>query len=384
MKKIILSVLAIAALSSCSKFETTYEQENEIGFAPASKNITKAAMEGAMPASQNLSIWAFWDNDGQTGAVLETATNDNKNIYSNYTDTYLANAEFENRSGANWGGANNTKYPWPTNGALVFAGYNRPKGTTTTTGDGENQTTTYTPADLDASYDYTNNTMTFTGYTQSNDIANTFDLCWFGRTSASYNNRNSGAAVPVTLNHALTWITIKVKGDQSVINNWKITYMKLIDVFTTATGVCSTTTVTNGGTTTITNSASWDNYVESSKQEYKIGDYEQGLYTNAQVYESTVNTEDEGEGIVVIPQTPVNLYVEYKYTVAGNVKTGNSTVPLTLTNTKNENNVNNTTIAKWESGKHYTYTLVFKANEILVAPYYGAWTDVPNSTVTVE
>lgn len=380
MKKLILSVLAIAALVSCSKFETTYEQENEIGFAPASKNITKAAMSGEMPATQNLSIWAFWN--GVDGSV-ENPVED----YADYTDQYLNNAEFENRSGANWGGANNTKYPWPTNGALVFAGYNRPKGTTTTTGDGENQTTIYTPAELAASYNYTNNTMTFTGYSQSNDIANTFDLCWFGRTSASYNNRNSGDAVTVTLNHALTWITIKVRGDQSVIDNWTITSMTLQDVYTTATGVCSTNTETNDdGTTTTNHTASWSDYDEDSKENFNIGAHEMVIKTNALTYETTKVVNGNAEplnGIVVIPQVPVNLYVEYKYTVAGNVKTGNTTVPLTLTNTKDENNNNNTTIAKWESGKHYTYTLVFKANEILVAPNYGAWTDV-NNTVTVE
>ena len=365
MKKLGLAILAAATLiASCTKMDVAYEQENEIGFAPASKKVTKAAMEGTMPTTQNLSIWAYWN--GVNGSVEDAAT------YANYTDQYLNNAEFESRTGTSWGGANNTQYPWPTNGALVFAGYNRPKGTTTTIGEGENQTTTYTPATLAASYDFTNNTMTFTGYTQSNDIANTFDLCWFGRTAGSYNNRVSGSAVPVTLNHALTWITIQIKGDASVVNNWKVTSMTLQDVYTTATGVCSTST-TDGVTT---NTAAWSTY--SNKADYVIGTTTQEIYTNEEAYESTEN------GIVVIPQEPANLYVTYEYAVAGSTKTGYATIPLTLTNTKDENNAANTTITKWASGKHYTYTLVFKANEILVAPSYGTWGTPIDNTITVE
>lgn len=358
MKKLILSVLAIAALVSCSKFETTYEQENEIGFAPASKNITKAAMTGTLETSNNLGIWAYWN--GVNGSAPEaTAT------YANYTDAYLSDAEFEYRSGSNWGGKNQA-YPWPTNGALVFAGYNKPRTGTPTV------TATYSGL--------ADNTLTFTDYTQSTDISETFDLCWFGKTASSYNNRTSNSAVSVTMAHALTWITINVKGDATTApnegNKWIITKATLKNVNTKGTGTC---VIGNNGP-----SATWNSGTSAN---ITIKSAEQSLTQTAAAYESTTN------GIVVIPQTPVQLEIEYKYPVSGNTyKLGKSTINLTLNHPetdktyKDENGDNITNdkkISTWESGKHYTYTLVFKANEILVAPNYGAWTDV-NNTVTVE
>ena len=45
MKKILLSIFAVAALFSCSKSDITYDQEqSEIGFAPYSKMISKSAV----------------------------------------------------------------------------------------------------------------------------------------------------------------------------------------------------------------------------------------------------------------------------------------------------------------------------------------------------
>ena len=355
MKKIFLSVLAIAALASCSKFETTYEQENEIGFAPASKNITKAAMTGVLSSNDDMGIWAYWN--GVSGIVEENA------IYNNYTNPYLVNADFTLRTNNQWGGKNQA-YPWPTNGALVFAGYNKPK-------DG-------TPA-VSASYDgLTSNTLTFTDFEQPTDLSQTFDLCWFGKTASSYNNRATNVAVSVTMSHALTWITIKVKGDGTTApengNKWRITKATLLNVNTKGTGTC---TVGDNGPSATWNSSTSSNIIIKNSPQY--------LSTTASAYESTTN------GIVIIPQTPVQLEVEYEYPVSGSTYVqGKSTIDLTLNHPeanktyKDENGVAiNEGITTWLSGKHYTYTLVFKANEILVAPNYGEWA-TEDKTVTVE
>jgi hypothetical protein len=60
--------------------------------------------------------------------------------------------------------------------------------------------------------------------------------------------------------------------------------------------------------------------------------------------------------------------------VNGVEKSDSNTVSLKL------DDANNT---KWASGVHYTYTLAFKGNEILVAPSYDNW-DEKDQTVTVE
>lgn len=354
MKKIFFSIVALAALAACTKSEVAYEASAEIGFAPAVKNITKAAMANGATLStdNNLGVWAYWN--GVEGTVeAEAAT------YANYTDSYLANAVFTNRSETvNWGGSEEPYY-WPTNGALVFAGYNMPKTGTPTV------TAAYSGLGTDV--------MTFTNFTQSTDLSETFDLCWFGKTSRSYNNRDNGAAVSVTMSHALTWITIKVKGDATTTvedNEWKVTKVTLKDVNTVGTeGICKF----EGDPVKPT--ATW---TSSTPDDIVVKDVEQKLTNEAVAYESTTN------GLVVIPQTPVMLEVEYEYPVSGVYKDGKATINLSLTGHKDMNGTAITeTIDTWKSGTHYIYTLLFKANEILIAPSYGDWTE-SSYGVTVE
>ena len=356
MKKIFFSIVALAALAACSKSEVAYEASAEIGFAPAVKNITKAAMANGATLStdNNLGVWAYWN--GVNGTVETSAA-----TYGNYTDPYLVNAVFTNRSETvNWGGSQEPYY-WPTNGALVFAGYNMPKTGTPTV------TAAYSGLGTDV--------MTFTNFTQSTDLSKTFDLCWFGKTSRSYNNRSDGAAVGVTMSHALTWITIKVKGDATTTvedKEWIVTKVTLKNVNTVGTtGTCKFEGNPVKPTATWTSTTPADIVVKAAEQ--TLTDEDEGV-----AYESTTN------GLVVIPQTPVMLEVEYKYPVSGNYKNGKATINLSLSGHKDmEGNAIAQTIDTWKSGTHYTYTLLFKANEILIAPSYGVWAE-QNYGVTVE
>ena len=367
MKKIFISLLAVAALAACTKSEVAYEASAEIGFAPAVKNVTKAAETGTLNSDNQLGIWAFWN--GVNGSAPQASA-----TYANYTDAYLADALFINRTTtndgtttptANWGGQ--TSYPWPTNGALVFAGYNKLAG-----------------AGFSASYSFIDNakttnvneenTMTFTNYTQSTNLATTFDLCWFGRTASSYNNRTNGNAVSVTMSHALTWITINIKGDATTAPTgdgakpWKVTKATLLNVNTQGTGTCVFDAESKA-------SATW---TSANPQNMILKSAEQPLLTTAASYESVT------DGVVVTPQTPVMLEVEYTYPVGDTYKPGKTTVNLTLDGTKKEDGTTaNTKIEKWLSGTHYIYTIVFKANEILVAPSYGEWA-TSDQSVTVE
>ena len=93
--------------------------------------------------------------------------------------------------------------------------------------------------------------------------------------------------------------------------------------------------------------------------------------------------ENTTAGTVVIPQTPVQMEVVFDYPVGTSRVEEKVTVNLTLEDTKNDLGAANTKIPTWQSGTHYTYTLFFKGNEILVAPSYGAWTE-SNQSVTVE
>lgn len=352
MRKIGLAILAAAAvLASCTKMDVAYENETEIGFAPVPKNVTKVgampdgdenpATTTPLPIDEKLGIFAYWHK----------TENPTTTPSYNTRETYLENAEFIHKTELSaWCGT--TAYPWPLNGSLVFAGYNIPTGAGITPA--SNGTTwgsaTYTLAD---------NTMTF-NYTQSTDVDNTFDLCWFGRTSQSYNNRTNGNAISVTLNHTLSWIDFKIQGEGSALTSWKVTKLELLSLGTKSIGTCNTSSI------------SWTDPDESTKANMIVfnNSVGQAIYNNP----TAIGSEN---GIVVIPQTPVYLKVYYKYLKPQTTDQYIEEYTSVLLALDNQNTT------KWEAGKHYTYTLNFKANEILIDPSYGDWT-TGSQSVTVE
>lgn len=352
MKKIFISLLAVAALAACTKSEVQYEPVGEIGFAPAVKNITKAAMPaGDLAASQKLNVWAYWDQDG---AVEDAVAN-----YAAYATTFLDEATFARKtvnSITAWGG-DGVAYPWPVNGALVFSGYTTPTAAETAANG------------YDVSYTLGSDQMVFTNYTQSSNTASTFDLCWFNHTAGSHNNRATGTAVGVTLSHALTWITIKAYGDGTPVatgSEWQIKSITLKDVVTVGTGTCVGAGV---------NKATW--VPGATKADITVFNTPENIPDAAAIFETNNN------GTVVIPQAPVKMEVVFDYPVGTKRVEEKVTVNLTLADTKDEGGNANTVIDTWQSGTHYTYTLFFKGNEILVAPSYGAWTE-KDQTITVE
>ena len=150
----------------------------------------------------------------------------------------------------------------------------------------------------------------------------------------------------------------------SETNPWKITSVVLNDVYTVGDAVLNAS-----GTTPII----WDENTLKTPMDMTIFTGEQDLKTEAKTIETNKN------GTVVIPQKPLSLTVNYEYNTPANVLIKESkTVSLKLTD--NVNDANNV----WKGGVHYTYTLTFKANEILVAPSVVDWTPetvVPDVTV---
>ena len=357
MKKLFISILAVAAAVACTKTNVDFEQPAEIGFAPVASMSSKAAIaDGIYPSAQPIGIWSNYDGDVKPATLSESD-------YAKFDTKYLDNVKFINRTTeedgkvtatANWGGE--TPYYWPTNGSLIFAGYSIPAG-----GD----------VNTKATYNFSTDVMTIPDYVQSLSTADTFDLLWFGRTADSYNYRNASTAVSVKFNHALSWITIQVKGEGTAIadgNVWAVESVKLLDVV-------------NKGTATLTGTtASWK-LSEDSTDRDNMSVFTTSDTKLAQSLDPTGDAEDIEDvpaGTVVLPQTPVKLEVSYSYkTPAGAKITEKKEVELTLDAKNSDNNV-------WKPGYHYTYTLTFKSNEILVAPTVEAWKDGGNTGVTVE
>ena len=349
MKKLVFAALAIGAMAACTKSSVQYEQPGEICLQPVAQKATKAAVDGTVyPTSENFNVWANWGNIG-AGTVSAT----------NFTTAYINNGTFTNRGGNNWGGTPSPYY-WPTTGSLIFAGYSpaSPKGGNPT-----------------FEYNFSDNQFKVTGYIQSTDIRNTDDLMWFDFDGKSYNMNVTSSdgegntvttGIPAKFQHALSWLTFQFKlKDESTPENWTITGITLQGIKT---------------------KGDFDSKPASGSDQWVLSSDTGFTEQNITVYggegvkitrNTTVTPENVQNGVVVIPQScaadAVSLLVTYKLTTQAQTEVPQE-VQLYLSEVDDQ---------KWEVGKHYIYTIIFGANEILISPDVTDWTPV-NVDVNVQ
>lgn len=359
MKKLVFAVLAIGAMAACTKVSVQHEQPGEISLQPVAAMATKAVVSGTEYTGGDFNVWAWWDDVKITNPATEST------LYAGYATTPYINAgKFVNRSGHNWGGE--TPYYWPHNGFLVFAGYS-PAGATGT-----------------KSYDVSKQEFKVTGYTQSAVIAEMKDLMWFD-VDKSYNaNPGTSDGVPVVFHHALSWLTFRFKLKENITNtSWIIKSVKLTNIELTADFTSKP----------VSSSPCWSNHLPGSRGDIMI--YENPSNTDPVAYDSDKGQllTNQVDGVVVIPQLcdiepesaenpDSELVITYNLTSpAGTTLTDQQvTLPLTTTNgTAGDSTDDN----NWLPGKHYTYTIIFGANEILISPTVASWTEV-TETVNVE
>ena len=334
MKKLIIIALIIGFASACTKSSIRYEQPGEISLRPVTAKTTKAAITGTeypKDVAHDFNVWAWWI--GEPASTQYEA-------YPSYAEMYLRKCAFKYGSDNCWVGRD-VPYFWPTNGSLVFAGYS-PSGATA----------------LDFVYSWESKTMMISAYQQPTDISKTVDLMWFDVTERSYADNNEVAGgVPVVFKHLLSWLTFKFQKKSGASSGYIVTDVKLLGIETKARYTSrpaagheewsdQTDTYTDG-------IAVW-----SSGEGCRITD-------EPQVLESTP------DGVLVIPQTctaeHVQLQIKYKTSEGGAEQT--KTAYLTA----------GTDGHIWKPGKHYTYTITFGNNEILVLPDVTDW-----ETVTVD
>ena len=357
MKKIFLSVLAVAALASCTKMDTAYETPQEIGFKAVAGNMTKAAVDGEeFPTTLNMYVFA------------ETMDNTEANA------NYINNGEFTYHSvldGHNvWGGGSSATskkpYYWPNVKTLHFAGYSK-------------------SGNANGTYSCTNGTLSISDYSPGTSTeAGENDLMWFPTTelkkASGYGKTDK--YVEVDMYHTCSWITFLVKGDEvtgASGSTYTIKSLTITNIDQTADVVCS---ATKDASNAIVPSIVWsnnDDQDESYSVPFKTTD---GfvLSTTSKNVETDDATTTSGN-IVLIPQVPGKLSLTYTYTSAAGKTITEIVNNLDLALAKdNSSNVGPTL---WEPGKHYIYTITIKANEILIAPTPVDWTD-GNWNITVE
>lgn len=300
MKKYITIILTLATLAACTKSEVTYEQPGAIAIQPVSQGMTKAAVT-AVPKDQELLIYANYVDPGHSD--------------QDAGDPYLNAAVFAEESSTGiWTGKGQT-YFWPKSGTISLAGC---------TNYGE------------VVYSYDDNTFTVEDYEQSLNPSETVDFIWFGKTQGvNYDLKTNNLAV--TMNHALTWVTIQVKGFGGSVD-WKIRSIKLKGVKDKGSLTCTTTGPTWTSVDATAVNQIFTVYSETDQSKYFTLDDE------AKPIENVTG------GTVLIPQTPVIMEVEYQAGSAWKTKE----LDLKISDTNN----------KWEAGKHYIYDVTFNPYKI--------------------
>lgn len=338
MKKIFITFLAAAAaLSACTKSEPVYESSGQIGFAPVAQNITKSVagvgadgtFDATFPTDLNLYIFANAQADDLSESWPAAYFRNAKFIYSRIAD----NTVYE---------GDPARY-WPNVKSLIFAGYSN-------------------ACNIDAvaansTMDFDGNTLTIKGYTQDNTKTGkgANDLMWFPWDSKSYSKQEQ--AVAVNMKHACSWITVKV------LTDGKYADVKLHDL--TVNGLYKTGDAVCGST-----AATWT--VSGTTSSEKLYENTEGAAVTAEAapFETTPNN------MVVLPQTPTTIDVTYSFVPQDGVPA--------IKETKTGLSLQYNGDAKWESGKHYIYTVTITATEILISPTVAAWTDVqvtPGTTI---
>ena len=327
MKKLFLSILAVATLASCSKTESAYvDQDQEIKVSPVTAMTTKAnylsAIDGTTyPVAENFDVYAYWANE-PAGSTFTNGTE--------YLSGTTTGVEFTNK-GLYWGGT--TTYYWPKNGSLRFAAYS--------------------PSSVNMTHVQKDDIYSVTDYEQPFETSQTWDLL-VAPTSPSYTAQTAAENVSVVFEHALSWITLQVVAkDADAARAFDIKQVTINDVVTTA----NLTAVMSGKD----KGMKWE--LSDTKNNYVVYKGSQAVTSEATVIE-TVN-----QGTLVIPQGTTSVTVDYtQNALEGTPELAGQSVTVDLVLDKDN--------TPWEAGKHYIYTLIFGLDEILINPSVVDWEDV--------
>lgn len=362
MKRLFISIMAVAALVSCSKTEIAYDNPSEIAFAPVAKKTTKAAVSGTTyPTGLDMYVFA---NAGTSATISE------------YTEPYFKNALFKHKADGIFGGT--PAYYWPNVKKLIFSGVSASGNV--------NGTGTFDYNNTDAEWQ-----ITLSGYKpgKGTDNAGDNDLMWFPTGNNTYSkadvpgtDNNDDAKdnnIEVTMKHACSWITINIKGDATTGasgTTWKIKSLKLDKLATAGTAVLGANAAWNSFTITEP-TAETPNPDELIIHINNTGD---ALTTSLVDYtKKSVVSSSKFEDFIAIPQDTRTLYITYSF--VSQAGTG-SNPDIVIEETKPVSLAFNGT-DPWLPGVHYTYNITIGTKEILIEPSVINWTSPTDVGVTI-
>lgn len=361
MKKLLIAVLAVAGLASCTNTVEFEPVQKQIGLSPITQNRTRAMVGDTKFPDEQFMVWAWYKqvDAGTTIADWQDATA----AQQLYIDEkpFEPKATTKNATGL-WAGV--TPYFWPKQGSLLFAGYYPTNAEDKTSDDG-----------ITYEFDDDNNVMTINEYTPGNYTTTGFvnnatganheeDLMYFKMTAASSDSGTIGdknsvtneSNVDVVFEHALSWI--------------KVTLAKAADTPEKAIVTVNSvkfTGVNTTGTGTVTKCADivWDVTGSATADIVVWNDDTQELSATA------IEVPKEP---VIIPQTIGTDYeLVINYTIASEEKDGSYS---SFTETKAVKLASDTDVEEWEAGKCYTYAIAIGTSEILIDPIVTDWAEV--------
>lgn len=331
-KSLIFVALGAVALGACTKTAVSYEPTSEISFAPvARKNMSKgtAIASSTFPENWNLKVFGYYDKDVEVGKQYAEGK---------FTEQYLPGVEFAKNARGNsgyWLGKEHAYY-WPKTGSILFAAY--------------------APADYKTAtvaHDEATNTFSVSKFEQPTDLSKTVDLLYSPYTT-SVNN----TVVHMQFQHALSWVTIKAqaeaestvklksivlkglaaKAESAALPAWTVEETKNITIYSVEDGTLVTKDLTEYAAA-----------VESGLF------FPQALLEGAKL--EVTYSMNKGDGTYV-DQAPFEVVLK-------TLKSGD------------------TTIDKWEAGKHYFYNITFgDVNEIQIAPTVKEWEEVTADNIS--
>ena len=329
MKKMFISLLAIAAFMSCAKTSEIQADGIEIKIAPVAKMQTKAYYFGAIdsntyPVNERFDVYAYW-KEAPAGEMFTDGT-----LYLKNKDVENSGAEFVN-NGEFWSGVD--KYFWPKLGSLRFAAYS--------------------PSHLNVTHTQEGDKYSILGYEQPTETDKTWDFLVAPSTS-SYTMMTETEKVPVDFKHALSWITIKVKAQ----NEYAAQAFEIKKV--TINGI------KNKGDF----AAEMGDGIQYEEWSNQTGSESIVVFEGSQmVTETLTNIENNAGGTIVIPQNTTSLTIDFvQHGINGTTTLPQMSLDLNL-DLKPQG-------TPWGPGKHYNYKVIFSLNEILIKPTVSDWTEV--------
>lgn len=374
MKKMLIAVLAVAGLASCTNTVEFEPVQKQIGLSPITQNRTRAMVgDTDFPTKENFMVWA-WYKQLPAGTTITEWQADGTT-----QQTYINQKEFtDQKDGLTtglWAGV--TPYYWPKLGSLLFAGY-YPTSVANVSYDFTATTNVMTIANYsptDATYPYKD-----TGFVKT-DVTNNHseDLMYFKMTAASCNSGTLGSEVDgvndgnsvtgepnvdVVFQHALAWIKVTLAKAEDTPDDATITVssVKFTGVNTTGTG-----TVADSNKDGEVENIVWVPTTATADIEV--------LDTPAILAVADDDAATVAKQPIVIPQAMTGDLV-ITYTIASTDGSVFEEVKTIALSTLKDNAATPNTINKWEAGKCYTYAIAIGTSEILIDPKVTDWAEV--------